>query len=78
MVELLGQCHRDGHPLMSKPRAEPSLPPPPCGGGSIAINFHRLLEFSKRKHETRSLLSANGSVCGGGGGGGGGCGSDLV
>ena len=66
------QCTSDRHTLVSPPRAQSSLPPPPCGGAPIAVNFHQLLVSTKKATQERSRLSADDCVCGGGGG----CGSD--
>ena len=38
VVQGCGQLHAHGHPLVSKPRAEPALPPPPCGACGDAFS----------------------------------------
>ena len=38
VVQGCGQLHAYGHPLVSKKRAEPALPPPPCGADMGAIS----------------------------------------
>ena len=53
MVLHLGQGHRDGHPLMSQPSAEPSLSPPHRGSRSVfdhvkSISVVEWLYYSKR------------------------------
>ena len=48
MVRHLGQGHRDGHPLMSYPRAEPSLSPPHRGSRSVFV------AAAQRPHEVHS------------------------
>ena len=46
VVESFRQSCCDGHPLVSQPRAEPSLPPP----SRVGVNIHQLLESTERQH----------------------------
>ena len=50
VVVSFRQSSCDEHPLVSPPRAESWLPPPPRRGGPIAVNFHQVLESTERQH----------------------------
>ena len=79
VVVSFRQSSCDGHPLVSQPRAEPSLPPPLRSGGPVASSHHDglLLRFDQKgTHRKRTLLTqtpggGGGGVCVGGEGGGG-------
>ena len=49
VVQGCGQLHAHGHPLVSKKRAEPALPPPPCGACGDAFS-KRAIRWVRNHH----------------------------
>ena len=69
MVRHFSQGHGDGHPLMSKKRAEPALPPPPCGARNKGAFSTRAIGWVLNHHshtnkETRAGVIRLCGVCG--------------
>ena len=67
VVQGCGQLHAHGHPLVSQPRAEPALPPPPCGACGDAFStkairwvwIHNGHTKGKRVFESNALLNGH-------------------
>ena len=62
VVQGCGQLHAHRHPLVSQPRAEPALPPPPCGARNMGAISTRAIRWVFNHHghtnkETRALLN---------------------
>ena len=61
VVQGCGQLHAHGHPLVSKKRAEPALPPPPCGARNMGAISTRAIRWVLNHHghtnkETRACV----------------------
>ena len=52
VVQGCGQLHAHGHPLVSKKRAEPALPSPPCGADMDAISTKAIRWVMNTNKET--------------------------
>ena len=50
VVQGCGQLHAHGHPLVSQPRAEPALPPPPCGARNMGAISTRAIRWVLNHH----------------------------
>ena len=50
VVQGCGQLHAHGHPLVSKKRAEPALPPPPCGASTMGAISTRAIRWVLNHH----------------------------